>query len=154
MNQWSLKVSWPTKWKVLYNAKRKTSTGGPIPNSFCWRQHFFISILAIFPKMTSCDVTWRHQVGFSPKLQKMFLWLMWSCGPNLKTFFTSFKRKLWAITYFPDIYGNIYRKTVPTSDKPPILSRLLQNHPMWKSFRKIFFFSHIFARWFFTTTRH
>ena len=47
-------------------------------------------------KMTSRDVKWRHQVGFSPNFQEVFLLLTLSCGVNMKSF-ASFKRKLWAI---------------------------------------------------------
>ena len=50
--------------------------------------------------MTSCAVKWRHHVGFSPKSQNMFLSSILCCGVNMKSF-ASFKRKLWALTFFP-----------------------------------------------------
>ena len=69
-------------------------------------------------KMTSCDVTWRHHVGFWPKLQKMFLSFMLSFGPNMKPF-ALFKRMFWVITYF-QFNMEMYRKIPPTLDKNPI----------------------------------
>ena len=46
-------------------------------------------------KMTSRDVKWHH-VGFSPKSQEMFLFIILCCGENMKSF-GPFKRKLQSI---------------------------------------------------------
>ena len=47
-----------------------------------------------FPrKMTSRAIKWRHCVGFSPKVQEMFLVIISCCGANIK-WFPPFKRKL------------------------------------------------------------
>ena len=58
---------------------------------------FFADVSTFFAtkvEMTSRDVTWRHHVGFSKKIQKVFLFMVSCFRPNMKSF-ASFKRKLW-----------------------------------------------------------
>ena len=77
---------------------------------FCWDQHFRLwrHNMGIYRKITSCDVKWRHLVGFLPKSQEMFPLWIWSYGANMESF-ALFKRKLCQFSYFK-VNMEIYRK--------------------------------------------
>ena len=78
---------WSRKsWNTIFFGRR---------HHFCLWRHS----MGIYRKMTSCDVTWRQHVGFSPNLQEMFLLLIWSYGENMKSF-APFSEKLLIFLYF------------------------------------------------------
>ena len=81
----------PSLERYYYAAFDKWGLTDPLCR-FWWRQHFL-------GKFRKNDVTWRHHVGFSKKVQKIFILLILCCGPNMKSF-AQFKRKLWTITFF------------------------------------------------------
>ena len=94
-------------------------TGRPIPNSFCWRQHFFINILAIFRKK------WRH-VTSRDVIVSDFHQNFRKCFPSWCDHVVQIWRHLhhlnWSyeqLRIFPVYMGNI-GNPIPPPDKDPI----------------------------------
>ena len=68
--------------------------------SFLLTSAVFQHFSAVFVKITSRDATWRHHVGFSPNIHKMFPTLIPCLCPNMKLI-AWFLKKLWQLTFFP-----------------------------------------------------
>ena len=77
---------------------------------FWWRQHFFSTFWQKWQKngkMTSYDVTWRHDVRFSPNCQEIFILWILNFSEKIKSV-GLFLVKLWPFSCFWLKYGISY----------------------------------------------
>ena len=98
-NHYSYESDLPLVGKLLDNCIQKMGHKPYFVLIFCWRQHFLGRNIKQFTSCDVIDVTWRHNVGFSQKCQKMFLTLTLTSCENIKSL-TLTILKLWTFGSF------------------------------------------------------